>query len=342
MPTGHKPRSTRRFAGAVLLSVLLGACGTSADLVADMTSSDGRLSVATTVAPITSIVANIGGDRIALTGIVPEGTNSHTFDPKPSIAKLLATVDVMFVNGLMLEVPTQELAEANMKDGAVLVELGTQVLPESEYKYDFSFPREGGKPNPHLWTDPQYAVAYAELAAETLAAADPENADYYRGNLEAFTTLVDDLDTAMRTAFATIPAGNKKLLTYHDAYAYFADSYGWTIIGAIQVSDFEDPTAREVGRLINQIRDENVPAIFGSAVFPSPVLEQLAAEAGVDYVDDLRDDDLPGDPGSPDHSWLGLMRFDYVTMTTALGGDATALEQFEVRNVAPDEAEYPQ
>ncbi|MFT5222966.1 MAG: ABC-type Zn uptake system ZnuABC Zn-binding protein ZnuA, partial [Glaciecola sp.] len=80
MPTGHKPRSMRRFAGAVLLSVLLAGCSTSADLAADIASSDGRLSVATTVAPITSIVANIGGDRIALTGIVPEGTNSHTFD----------------------------------------------------------------------------------------------------------------------------------------------------------------------------------------------------------------------------------------------------------------------
>jgi hypothetical protein len=85
-----------------------------------------------------------------------------------------------------------------------------------------------------------------------------------------------------------------------------------------------------------------VPAIFGSEVFPSPVLEQIGEEAGVEYVDVLRDDDLPGEPGDDEHSWLGLMVFDYITMTEALGGDAAALEAFEVRNVVPDEAEYPQ
>ena len=132
------------------------------------------------------------------------------------------------------------------------------------------------------------------------------------------------------------------LLTYHDAYAYFAEDYDWTVIGAIQVSDFEDPTPREVGALIKQVESEKVKAIFGSEVFPSPVLEQIGRETGVRYVDVLRDDDLPGKPGDPEHSWVGLMHFDYVTMTEALGGDASALKAFKPDNVAPDEAEYPQ
>jgi hypothetical protein len=85
-----------------------------------------------------------------------------------------------------------------------------------------------------------------------------------------------------------------------------------------------------------------VPAIFGSEVFPSPVLERIAHESGATYVDDLRDDDLPGEPGDADHSWLGLMLFDYVTMTDALGGDSTALRAVPVRNAGPDEASYPQ
>ena len=323
---------------AAAVALLAAGCGSDSTASGD----DGRLGVATTVAPITSIVANIGGDRTDITGIVPEGTNSHTFEPKPSVAELLSTADLVFVNGLVLEEPTKQLAEANMRDDAVLVELGTTVLPEEDYAYDFSFPREGGKPNPHLWTDPPFAVAYAELVADTLSEADPDNADYYRDNLAAFRTLVDEFDAAMRETFATIPEGNRKLLTYHDAYAYFAQDYDWEVIGAIQVSDFEDPTPREVARLIEQVRAENVPAIFGSEVFPSPVLEQIGAETGVEYVDELRDDDLPGEPGDPEHSWLGLMRFDFVTMTRALGGDPTALEAFEVRNVAPDQAEYPQ
>jgi ABC-type Zn uptake system ZnuABC Zn-binding protein ZnuA len=154
--------------------------------------------------------------------------------------------------------------------------------------------------------------------------------------------MVDRLDAAMRRSFATIPESGRKLLTYHDAYAYFGQDYGWKIIGAIQVSSFDDPTAKELAGLIEQVRREQVPAIFGSEVFPSPVLEQIGREAGVRYVDVLRDDDLPGAPGEPGHSWAGLMRFDYITITAAMGGNARALKAFEPRDVAPDEAEYPQ
>jgi ABC-type Zn uptake system ZnuABC Zn-binding protein ZnuA len=135
---------------------------------------------------------------------------------------------------------------------------------------------------------------------------------------------------------------NRALLTYHDAYAYFAVHYGWDVIGAIQMSSFEDPTPKEVVRLIEQIEEEKVPAIFGSEVFPSPVLAQMAKETGVEYVDELRDDDLPGSPGDPTHSYLGLMKFDFVTMVSNLGGDASKLQAFDPADVAQDEGDYPQ
>jgi ABC-type Zn uptake system ZnuABC Zn-binding protein ZnuA len=305
-------------------------------------AGDGRLAVGTTVAPITSIAANIGGDRVRITGIVPEGTNSHTFEPKPSVAELLSGLDVLFVNGLKLEEPTKRLAEENRKDGAEIVELGTKAIPAREYAYDFSFPKSGGKPNPHLWTDPKYALKYAQIIRDTLARRDPADTAYFDANFEKFSTKVDAFDEAMRASFATIPRAKRKLLTYHDAYAYFGRDYGWDIIGAIQVSDFEDPTAKEVASLIDQVKATKVPAIFGSEVFPSPVLEQIGKEAGVKYVDVLRDDDLPGKPGAPEHSWMGLMHFDYVTMTEAMGGDASALKAFEPGDVVPDTASYPQ
>jgi ABC-type Zn uptake system ZnuABC Zn-binding protein ZnuA len=327
------------LAALVSLGLLATACGGTGEEVAD---GGDRLAIATTVAPITSIVATIAGDRADITGIVPEGTNSHTFEPRPSVAELLSTVDVVYLNGLVLEEPTKDLAEANLKDGAEIIELGTLSLPEEDYLYDFSFPEEEGKPNPHLWTDPPYALRYAEVVAGDLADRDPDNAEYYVTNLEKFEGVVDELDAAMREAFATIPEGQRKLLTYHDAYAYFAQDYDWEIVGAIQVSDFEDPTPREVADLIGQVEVEGVPAIFGSEVFPSPVLEQIGREAGTRYVDVLRDDDLPGEPGDSEHSWFGLMRANFVTMTDALGGDPTALEALDVRNVAPDLAEYPQ
>jgi ABC-type Zn uptake system ZnuABC Zn-binding protein ZnuA len=143
-------------------------------------------------------------------------------------------------------------------------------------------------------------------------------------------------------ATATLAPERRKLLTYHDAYAYFALHYGWDVVGAIQPSNFEEPTPKDVADLIAQVRREKVPAIFGSEVFPSPVLEQIGREAGVRYVDVLRDDDLPGNPGDPNHSWLGLMRFDFVTMVESLGGDASALKALEVEDAAVDSAFYPQ
>ena len=319
----------------------LAACGGD-ETAAGGARAGGRLKVATSVAPITSIVANVAGDRAAVAGIVPEGTDSHTFEPKPSAAELLATADVVFLNGLSLEEPLRRLAESSVREGTEVVELGTRALPEEDYIFDFSFPAEEGRPNPHLWTDPRYGAAYAAIVGDTLADRDPGNADYYRRNVAAFTAAVDRLDEAMREAFATVAPERRRLLTYHDAYAYFARTYGWEVIGAIQVSDFEDPSPREVGRLIDQVRSSGVPAIFGSEVFPSTVLEQIGKETGVAYVDTLRDDDLPGEPGDPGHSWLGLLRFDYVTITRALGGDPGPLEALDVPDVVPDRANYPQ
>ena len=324
---------------------LVGAgCGANGDSTGSPgpPGSGKKLSVVTTVAPLTSIVANVAAGLAIVRGIVPEGTNSHTFEPPPSAAKVLSQADVVFLNGLKLEEPTRELAAEIGKRGAAIVELGDRTIAPDEYVYDFSFPEEGGKPNPHLWTNPPYAKQFALVAAETLAGRDPPHADDYRANYGRFATRVDELDAAMTNATATIPRERRKLLTYHDAYAYFARHYDWTVVGAIQVSNFEEPTPREVADLITQVRREGVPAIFGSEVFPSPVLEQIGRETGVRYVDVLRDDDLPGEPGGPGHSWLGLMRFDFVTMVEALGGDATALKAVNVDDTGPDRAEYPQ
>jgi ABC-type Zn uptake system ZnuABC Zn-binding protein ZnuA len=338
----------RRSAVAGLLATLtLLAAGCGGGNEARRSSSTAspattKLRIVTTVAPITSIAANVGGDLVSITGIVPEGTSSHTFEPPPSAARVLSQADVIFVNGLKLEDPTKELGEENLKQGAEIVELGNLTLPEADYIYDFSFPKEGGKPNPHLWTNPSMAKRYAEIVAEKLGARDPANADAYKANYAKFAAKVDELSDATKTATATVPAVRRKLLTYHDGYAYFARDYGWTVIGAIQPSSFDEPSPKEVADLIRQVREEKVPAIFGSEVFPSPVLEQIGKEAGVKYVDVLRDDDLPGAPGDPEHSWIGLMRFDYITMVESLGGDASALKAVKVENVTTDTAEYPQ
>jgi manganese/iron transport system substrate-binding protein len=291
----------------------------------ELVDGNGKLNVVTTVAPISSIARNVGGTRIDLYGIVPDGTNSHTFEPAPSDARILSQADVIFVNGLDLELPTMALAEANLRDGAEIIALGEQTITEDEWVFDFSFPEEDGHPNPHLWTNPPYAKRYAEIIAATLSTRDPDNADYYAANLARYSAALDALDAAIAAAAATVPEQNRKLLTYHDSWAYFAPRYGFVVIGAAQPSDFSEPSPREVAALIEQIRAEGVPAVFGSEVFASAVLEQIAREAGAQYVDQLRDDAPPGEPNAPEHTYLGMMIRNMELMLPALGGDAAAV-----------------
>lgn len=302
--------------------------------------ADGRLRIVASVSPITNLVENIAGDRIDLVGAVPEGVNSHTFEPAPSDARLLAEAEVVFVNGLNLEVPLLELARANLKEGGRIVELGGRTISPEEWIFDFSFPREGGDPNPHLWTNPPYALRFAEVIRDVLSDADPPNRAIYDENLRRVAGRMQALDRAIRRATETVPAERRKLLTYHDSFPYFAREYGWTVIGAIQPSDFSEPTPREVGALIDQVRAEGVPAIFGSEVFPSPVLAQIAREAGATYVDDLRDDDLPGDPGEPEHSYFGLIKFNLIVIVESLGGDAAPIRTVGSANVTSGNARY--
>jgi manganese/iron transport system substrate-binding protein len=295
----------------------------------DEFTEDARLNVATTVAPISSIVRNIGGDRIELRGIVPDGTNSHTFEPAPSDAVVLSGADLLIANGLDLEDPTIEMANENLPEGATVFTLGDKTISPEQYAYDFSFPEEDGHPNPHLWTNVPFAIAYAELVAGELSRLDPDNTDYYAGNLERYRVALETLDTAIHATVESIPEENRRLLTYHDSWAYFAPNYGMTVIGAIQPSDFSEPSPRDVADLIDQIRAENVPAIFGSEVFPSDVLEQIASETGAEYVDDLRDDDPPGDAGSPEHTYIGMMKRNLQIMAAALGGDPTLMDSVD-------------
>jgi ABC-type Zn uptake system ZnuABC Zn-binding protein ZnuA len=291
----------------------------------ELTDGTDTLDVATTVAPISSIARNIGGDRIRLHGIIPDATNSHTFEPSPSDAKTLAHADLILVNGLHLEQPTLDLAEASMRSDAVIEYLGDNTITQADWLFDFSFPESAGDPNPHLWMNVQYALHYAQLMRDWFSAADPANAAYYASNFDAYQARLDDLDARITAAVQTVPAEDRKLLTYHDSWAYWARQYGFTVVGAIQASDFSDPSPQDVARLIDQIKAEHVPAVFGSEVFPSPVLEQIARESGATFIDALRDDEPPGDPSSPEHTYLGMLKRDMIIMMDALGGQGTAI-----------------
>jgi manganese/iron transport system substrate-binding protein len=303
------------------LALALSACSPSPG-----TKPSSGFEVVTTVSPITDIARNVAGNVVHVDGLIPEGVDSHTFEPTPGSVRLIGKADIIFLNGLHLEDPTLRLANANHKPGARIYQLGPHVISQSQYVYDFSFPKTGGKPNPHLWMDPAFAIRYAELIRDQLIAAYPAGTDQFRANTTAYLMLLNRLNAAVQTAVDTIPPANRVLLTYHDSFAYFAKHYGLRVIGAIQPSDFAEPSGKEVAALIRQIKAEHVPAIFGSEVFPSPVLAQIGRDTGAKYEATLRDDDLPGDIGGSQHSYVGLMVYDVRTIVTDLGGNPSALD----------------
>lgn len=329
----------------LVASLAIGACGGGTAAQSRYGDQEvQRLKVVTTVSPITNIVENIGGSRIQLEGVVPEGVNSHTFEPSPSMAKLMAQADLIIMNGLFLEEPTLALAKANKRTETVILSLGDQAVSRDEWQFDFTFPETAGHPNPHLWPDPNLGLRYAELVHGQLVASDPDNAGYYGENLERFRGKVRQLDQAIRAAVATVPEENRILLTYHDSWAYFAKQYGMKVLGAVQPSNFSQPSVKEVAGLIDQIKVLGLPAVFGSEVFPSDVLEAIASEANARFIDELADDDLPGKPGDPEHTYLGLMRRNIELMIPALGGDAGAVTGLDTTNVfeGASGAIYPQ
>lgn len=321
-----------KFVGGSIPANAQGNNTTNPDTTAGPASSPSnstsveKLNVVSSVAPITNIIKNIGGDRIELTGIIPEGVNSHTFELTPSDGIRVSDADLVIINGLHLEASFEGVVEAAGRPDLQVLKLAENTIAKDHWIFDFSFPEEGGDPNPHLWLNVAYAMKYAKLVCDKLAEMDPANAEYYRANAAKYLALLQKLDQDIMQAVQTIPPDYRKLLTYHDSWAYFAPRYNMTVIGAVQPSDFGEPTPQGVARLIDQIRAENVPAIFASEVFPTQVIDQIAREANVQVVQTLSDDDLPGDPGNPENSYVGMMLENMRTMVTALRGNSKALE----------------
>ena len=295
-------------------------------------NSQQNINIVTTVAPITNIVQNIVGSEKNVIGIVPNGIDSHTFEPVPMDAKLLANADIIIVNGLDLEIPTLKLAEKVKAPDTPIVQLGNSTLQEEEWQYDFSFPRELGHPNPHLWTNIALVIRYAEIIRDNLITLNPQHTDSYTMNTVAYVEILQQLDKAIFNCVESIPENYRKLVTYHDSFAYFAPRYGMEVVAAVQPSNFSEPGPQEVIRVIEQIKKEAIPAIFGSEVFPSKVMEQIAREAGAEFIDQLSDDELPP---APDNSFVGMMAKNMRIMTGALGGNPDCMADINTSNLFP-------
>lgn len=299
-------------------------------------AAEPALALVATLAPIADLVAQVGGERASVEALVPAGADAHTYEPRPGDVKRFAEADAFFGVGLGLSAGAVRLAEENLPEGAPIVLLGERYLEPD----DLARGRDGGHghsdghghahdgegdPNPHVWISPRFAMALVEGVVEELAALDPEGAQGYEERGRAYVLELQALDEAIREAVTSVPEGNRRFVTYHDAWAYFARDYGLDAITAVQPSELSEPSAAEVRAIIDLVREHDVPVVFGSEVFPSDVLDAIAEETGAAYVADLADDVLPGEPGDAAHSYVGLMRRNATVIVEALGGDPAPL-----------------
>src|SRR5215470_6698190 len=189
---------------------------------------------ATTVAPLTDMVQQVGRDLLHVHGLVPEGVNSHTFQPAPGDVQYLAQADLVVLNGLHLEIPIEKLIQSSGKPGVTVVKLGEHTVSQAEWVFDTSFPKAQGAPNPHLWLNVDYAMHYVTLIRDRVSALDRDNAAVYQQNAARYLTQLAHLDHCIAAAISTLAPPQRKLLTYHDSWPYFARRYGMTVIGAVQ------------------------------------------------------------------------------------------------------------
>jgi zinc/manganese transport system substrate-binding protein/manganese/iron transport system substrate-binding protein len=290
------------FAAAVV-AVLAVACGGPGSSTAD----PGALRVVATTTVLADLVANVGGSRISVTSLVPKGGEVHTFDPSPGDVADLSDADLVVMNGLGLDDWLVDLVEGSGSTAEVL-RLGED-LPGVEYI------DEGGAVNPHLWLDISFARRYVDRIAETLADVDPDGADDHRAAAAAYAAELDALDAAIRERMDAIPAENRRIVSFHEAFPYFARAYGLEVVGVVVDAPGQDPSAGEIAALVEAIRSSGARAVFGEAQFSDKLARAIAEEAGVPVETRLYNDSL-GD--APADDYVGMMEWNAERIEAAL------------------------
>ncbi len=276
------------------------------------TSGDasGKLTVVTTTTVFADMVSNVGGDLVSVTSIVPKNADVHTFEPRPADVRTVASAKLLVMNGLGLDDWLQKTITDASAAGTPLLQLGVD-LPGV-----ILLPGEtSATENPHLWMDVKYAELYVDRIAQALGSADPAHAAAYETQAAAYKQQLEALDSWVRTQIATIPEANRKLVTFHDAFPYYAREYGITIVGVAVEAPGQDPSAGYTAQLITAIKNAGVKAIFSEAQFPAKLVDELASETGCKVVSNLYDDAL-GDP--PVTSYEEVIRWDTTQLVQAL------------------------
>jgi len=294
-------------AATVLAVALLLAGCTRADV---SEPSGGPVSVVTTSTVFADLIRNVGGDLVDVTSLVPAKADVHTFEPSPIDLRAVAGARLLVMNGLGLDDWLRDTIVNAAKTGTPLLQLGVD-LPGVELLPG----EEPGTPNPHLWMAIPYAEKYVDRIEAALAAIDPPHAADFARRADAYRDELRALDLHIREQIGAIPAANRKLVTFHDAFPYFAREYGIEVVGVAVQAPGQDPSAGEIAALIRAIKAAGVKAIFSESQFPTSLVDQIARETGAKVVAQLYDDSL-GDP--PVDTYAGMIQWDVDQLVRAL------------------------
>ncbi|MGA1430649.1 MAG: metal ABC transporter substrate-binding protein [Candidatus Limnocylindrus sp.] len=317
-------RSAWTEVGAVLASLVLVA-GCNGSAASPSPSESSGVAADYTVIATTSVFADLAqlalGDNVTIETIIPAGVDVHTFEPSPADAQKLAGADLIVMNGLGLDEWALSLLEAAGKSEEDVLELAEGIDESNAWVYlegeehdeeegEEHSEEEGeehghGGTDPHIWLDPKGAAIYVDRIAARVAAELPERAAEIESARDAGLAEIAALDEELRVGFAAVEASARKIVTFHDAFGYFARAYEIEIVGVAVEAPGQEPSAKEIAALIDAIKAAGVTSVFSEAQFPSKVLDQVAAETGATVLENLYSDALGN---APANSYLGAMR----------------------------------
>ncbi|WP_454455418.1 metal ABC transporter solute-binding protein, Zn/Mn family [Thauera phenylacetica] len=304
---------------ALRLARTLSAC---AALLLGGSAHAQALEVATSFSILGDLVAQVGGERVKVRTLVGPDEDAHAFQPRPSDAREIGAAALVVVNGLGFDDWMTRLARAGGFKGTVVVaSAGISTLEmtrDDGHGHGHDHDHGKGKAvDPHAWQDVANVRRYVANIAAALAAADPEGATAYRSAAERYDGELQALDAEIRAAFAALPAERRKVVSSHAAFGYFARAYDIRFLSPVGVANNAEPTAKGVARLIRQLKEEKVPAVFIENVADPRLIERIRSESGAAVGGTLYSDAL-SKAGGPAPTYVHMMRTNFATLQRAL------------------------
>jgi zinc/manganese transport system substrate-binding protein len=298
--------STRR---SILAAGLAAAFALSLHAV-PVLAQETKMPVIATFSILGDLVKNVGGDRVEVTTLVGPNSDTHVYAPTPADAKKLAAAKVVFVNGLGFEGWMTRLVKASgTKAPTVTASKGVKSRKMEE---------EGHKvTDPHAWQSIANAKLYVANIRDGLAAADPAGKSTYDANASAYLAKLDALETEVKDAIGRIPSDRRRIITSHDAFGYFGAAYGFDFIAPEGVSTETAASAKDVAKIIGQIRKQKIPAVFMENITDPRMMEQIAKESGAKIGGSLFSDALSDEKG-PAATYIDMMHNNIRQLSSAL------------------------